>query len=85
MFSNLGKVDIPRLYKQFEVETIFSPSVMVPEGHATAFTASTYCGQMDFSFISNEGSLPYEDAWAIKDKMMETITSLTGTEELSLV
>jgi len=85
MFSNLGKVDIPRQYKQFEVETIFSPSVMVPEGHATAFTASTYCGQMDFSFISNEGSLPYEDAWAIKDKMMETITSLTGTEELSLV
>jgi hypothetical protein len=58
---------------------------MVPEGHATAFTTTTYGGEMDFSFISNEGSLTYEDALAIKDKMMETISTLTGTtEELSV-
>ncbi|MBB6126008.1 condensation domain-containing protein [Mucilaginibacter lappiensis] len=81
MFSNLGKLDIQQHYKHFEVETIFSPSVMVPEGHATAFTTTTYGGEMDFSFISNEGSLTYEDAMAIKDKMMETISTLTGTTE----
>jgi len=84
MFSNLGKVDIPFKYQSFELETIFSPSVMVPEGHATAFTTSTYRGEMDFSFISNVSSLPYEDAKAIKDKMIRTITTLATTEKYSI-
>jgi NRPS condensation-like uncharacterized protein len=84
MFSNLGKIDIPYKYQSFELETIFSPSVMVPEGHATAFTTSTHRGEMDFSFISNESSLPYEDAKAIQDKMINTITTLATTEKLSI-
>ena len=50
MFSNLGKVDIPRQYKLFEVETIFSPSVMVPEGHATAFTGVNLLRPTEFFF-----------------------------------
>jgi NRPS condensation-like uncharacterized protein len=84
MFSNLGKLDIPQHYKQFEVENIFSPSVMVPDGRATTFMTSTYCGQMDFSFISNEGILHYEDACAIKDKMIQMITEHIDTEKYSI-
>jgi NRPS condensation-like uncharacterized protein len=84
MFSNLGKIDIPHQYQSFELENIFSPSVMVPEGHATAFTTSTHMGEIDFSFISNENSLSFEDAKAIKDKMINTITTLAATKELSI-
>jgi NRPS condensation-like uncharacterized protein len=84
MFSNLGKLNIRRHYKQFEVETIFSPSVKVPDGRATAFMASTYCGQMDFSFIGNEGVLHYEDACAIKNKIMQIITERIVTEKYSI-
>jgi hypothetical protein len=57
---------------------------MVPEGHATAFTTSTHMGEIDFSFISNENSLSFEDAKAIKDKMINTITTLAATKELSI-
>jgi NRPS condensation-like uncharacterized protein len=85
MFSNLGKVDIPQHYKLFEVETIFSPSVKVPDGRAISFFASTYCGQMDFSFIGNEAILHYKDACAIKDKMMQIITKNIVTEKYSIV
>jgi len=76
MFSNLGRVDIPYLYKNFAVETIFSPSVIGPLGNTTTLVTSTYLGQMDFTFISSEGFIPYNEAQAIKEKMMEILNEL---------
>lgn len=83
MLSNLGKLDIRQHYKQFEVETIFSPSVMVAEGRTTGLLTSTYRGQMDFSFISNAG-IQYKDACAIKDKMIQIITQNIVTQKYSI-
>lgn len=76
MFSNLGRIGIGHRYKTFELETIFSPSVIGPLGNTTTMITSTYRGQMDFTFIASEGFLPYKDALSIKDKMMEIISAL---------
>lgn len=76
MFSNLGRIGIPHQYKRFEIETIFSPSVIGPLGNTTTMITSTYRGQMDFTFIASEGFLPYDDALSIKDKMMDIISAL---------
>ncbi|WP_316848043.1 condensation domain-containing protein [Pedobacter psychrodurus] len=65
MFSNLGKIDIPYQYQNFQVETIFSPSVMGPLGNTTTMIASTYRNQMDFTFVASEGYVPFVEAEAI--------------------
>lgn len=74
MFSNLGKVDIPHQYKNFELETLFSPSVIGPLGNTTTLVTSTFRGQMDFTFIASEGFIPHEEGLAIQEKIMEIIT-----------
>ncbi|MCX2453787.1 condensation domain-containing protein [Pedobacter sp. PLR] len=74
MFSNLGKVNIPHQYQNFELETIFSPSVIGPLGNTTTLVTSTYRGQMDFTFIASEGFIPYEEGLAIQSKIMEIIS-----------
>lgn len=70
MFSNLGKIDIGYQYQNFEVETIFSPSVMGPLGNTTTMIASTYRNQMDFTFVASEGYVPFAEAEAIKEKVI---------------
>ncbi len=73
MFSNLGKIDIPYRYQNFEVESIFSPSVMGPLGNTTTLLTSTYRNQMDFSFMASEGYVPFVEAVAIKDKVIDIL------------
>lgn len=74
MFSNLGKIDIPFQYQSFELETIFSPSVIGPLGNTTTLVTSTYRGQMDFTFIASEGFIPYPEALAIQAQMKSILT-----------
>lgn len=76
LFSNLGRINIRHQYRDFEVETIYSPSAIGPLGQTTGFVASTFRGQMDFTFISSEGFLPYEEALAIKNKIEEIIGAI---------
>jgi NRPS condensation-like uncharacterized protein len=78
LFSNLGKIDIRHQYRSFEVETIYSPSAVGPFGNTTGFVASTYRGLMDFTFIGNELFIPYNEALAIKDKIISIILEQTS-------
>ncbi|KMQ64487.1 hypothetical protein ACM46_09470 [Chryseobacterium angstadtii] len=73
MFSNLGRIQIPHEYKNFSLETIFSPSVIGPLGNTTTMVTSTFRGEMDFSFMGSEGYLPYSQALAIRDEVIQTI------------
>lgn len=75
MFSNLGKIMIPFAYRNFEVETIFSPSVIGPLGNTTTLITSTYREQMDFTFISSEGFISFPDAERIRDKMIDVLSA----------
>ncbi len=72
MFSNMGLLNIPHTYRNFTVDTIFSPSVIGPLGNPTTLIASTFKNQLDFSFVSSEGYIPYAEGEAIK----ETLTGL---------
>ncbi|ASW73085.1 hypothetical protein IQ37_16945 [Chryseobacterium piperi] len=73
MLSNLGLIQVPHEYKNFALDTVFSPSALGPLGQTTGFVVSTFQGEMDFSFIGSEGYLPYADALAIRDEVIETI------------
>ncbi|KFF10984.1 hypothetical protein IW15_17605 [Chryseobacterium soli] len=73
MFSNLGRIEIPHQYKEFTLETIFSPSVIGPLGNTTTMVTSTFNGEMDFSFVGSEGYLPYSEALAIRDEVIQTV------------
>ncbi len=73
MFSNMGKLDVPDKYQSFEVDTIFSPTVVGPFANPTTIITSTYKGQIDFSFVSNHAVLNHEDALAIKEHAMSML------------
>lgn len=73
-FSNMGKLDIPNDYKNFKIETIFSPTVSFPWLNSNTLVTTTYNQQMDFAFLSNEHFLPQEEAYKIKDKALELLT-----------
>ncbi len=74
MFSNMGVLDIPDQYDSFTVDTIYSPSVIGPLGNPTTLIVSTFKKQLDFSFVSSEGYIPYKEAQAIKESMMALLT-----------
>lgn len=73
MFSNLGSIKIPHQYQSFTLETINSLSVIGPLGNTTTIVTSTYQGVMDFSFMGSEGYLPYHEALAIRDEIIDSI------------
>lgn len=73
--SNMGRIDIPRDYQHFRLETIYSPTVAFPWLNSNTLVATTYNQQMDFTFMSNEHFLPKEEAIQIKDKAIELMTS----------
>lgn len=73
MFSNLGRIQIPHQYKEFTLETIFSPTVIGPLGNTTTLVTSTFQGEMGFSFVGSEGYLPYSEALAIRDEIIKTV------------
>ncbi|WP_082384046.1 condensation domain-containing protein [Chryseobacterium sp. ERMR1:04] len=73
--SNMGKIDIQRKYRNFKLETIFSPTVAFPWLNSNTLVATTYNQEMDFMFVSNESFLPKEEAAKIKDKAIELLTS----------
>jgi NRPS condensation-like uncharacterized protein len=78
MFSNLGKIDLPRHFNTFDIETIYSPSVIGPFANPTTIITSTFDSQIDFTFISNEGLLPYFDALSIKDSAIALLQQETA-------
>jgi len=71
--SNMGLLNIPKTYKNFVVETIYSPTVAFPWKNANTLVVSTFNGQLDFSLMSNESFLREFEAWQIKDRAMELI------------
>jgi len=71
--SNMGVLNIPKTYKNFSIATIYSPTVAFPWRNANTLVLSTFNGEMDFSFMSNESFLREFDAWQVRDKAMKLI------------
>lgn len=73
MFSNMGKLDIPARYRNFTVDTIYSPTVVGPFANPNTIITTTFNGQMDFSFVSNQDFMPRTTAVQIREKAMEIL------------
>lgn len=73
--SNMGRINIPNEYKNFSIDTIFSPTVAFPWLNSNTLVASTYNHQMDFIFLSNEDFLPKAEAAKIKEKAIALMTT----------
>lgn len=78
--SNMGKLDIPDAYENFELETLYSPSAAFPWRNANTLVISTYRNQTDFSFISRDAFLEEDKAKAIIARMQELLPSNTAYE-----
>ncbi|ASK30026.1 hypothetical protein CEY12_07845 [Chryseobacterium sp. T16E-39] len=72
--SNMGRIDIPNNYRNFELETIISPTVAFPWLNSNTLVTTTYNRQMDFTLMSNEDFLSRQKASEIKDKALELLT-----------
>lgn len=73
MFSNMGKLDIPVQYHNFTVGTVYSPTVIGPFANPNTIITTTFNGQMDFSFVSNQAFMPQATAMQIREKAMEIL------------
>ncbi|PSL28019.1 condensation domain-containing protein [Dyadobacter jiangsuensis] len=73
MFSNMGKLDIPAQYRNFTIDTIYSPTVIGPFANPNTIITTTFNGRMDFSFVSNEAFMPRDTAMQIREKAMQIL------------
>ncbi|SFN52955.1 Alcohol acetyltransferase [Chitinophaga sp. YR627] len=73
--SNMGRLDIPEQYEHFVLETIYSPSAAFPWRNANTLVISTFGGEADFSFISQELFLPEEKARTILQQMQVLLST----------
>lgn len=71
--SNMGKLNIPDNFKNFELETLYSPTVAFPWLNSNTLVVSTFRSQMDFILMSNAGFLTKDQAIAIKDKATQLL------------
>lgn len=73
--SNMGRLDIPTDYREFKIETIYSPTVAFPWRNANTLVVSSFNNQLDFSFLSNGSFLSEFEAWQIKTEAMILLTN----------
>lgn len=73
VFSNLGRLDIPKSYQSFEVEEIYPPTVMGPTGNYNTVLSTTFRGLMNFSFTGSTHHFRYDEALAVKDIAMRML------------
>ncbi|WP_181358474.1 condensation domain-containing protein [Taibaiella chishuiensis] len=68
--SNMGKINIPVAYNGFMLKRVYSPSTALPWKNPNTLVVTSFEGQFDFSFISEETFLPAERAAMIRDVFM---------------
>ena len=71
--SNMGRIDLPQEYREFRLESVYSPLVMVSPTPANTVVLSSFAGQMELAIISDEISLPYEKAREIEQRAMQIV------------
>lgn len=73
--SNMGVLDFPADYRSFSLRAVHSPSVGFPWRNSNTLVVSTFLGQMDFSFCSQEGFLSQEVAKSILDQATDILSA----------
>jgi Condensation domain len=76
--SNMGKLDLPGHYRNFKLERVYSPLVMVSPTPANTIVISSFAGDMEFAIISDDQSLPRAQALKIQHRAMEILRICAG-------
>jgi len=71
--SNMGRISLPQQHRSFQLESVYSPLVMVSPTPANTVIVSSFADQMEFAIVSDEHSLPYAQAQAIEQRAMEIL------------
>lgn len=75
--SNMGKINIPLAYQGFRLKRVYSPSTALPWKNPNTLVVTSFDGQLDFSFISEQEFLPSARAAEIKDAFMTLLQEVT--------
>ncbi len=78
-FSNMGRLKIPLLYKNFRLEAVIGATLAVPWRNTNTLIASQFAGEMELSFISNERFLPQTEALAIRQRALQLLNEAVGS------
>jgi hypothetical protein len=71
--SNMGRLEFQQRYSSFWVETIYSPLVMISPTPANTVVISSFAGRLELAIVSDEQSLPLEQAMAIRRRAMDIL------------
>ena len=80
--SNMGRLEFPQRYQSFWVETIYSPLVMISPTPANTLVISSFADRMELAIVSDEQSLPPEQAMAIRQRAMDILRDCAGIPAL---
>jgi NRPS condensation-like uncharacterized protein len=73
--SNMGNVKLKENYGSIEVEALYSPATIFPFGNPSTLSITTFRGQVDFIFTSDESFIKYDVAVLLKDNAMKFLKS----------
>jgi Condensation domain len=79
--SNMGRLDLPKQYRTFAIEAVYSPLVMVSPTPANTVILSSFAGQLEFAIVSDTQSLPRAHALSIEQRAMDIIRGCAGIPE----
>ncbi len=68
--SNMGKIALPVQYGNFQLEHVYSPTTALPWKNPNTLVVTSFEGQLDFCFLSEEDFLAKDAAKAIKEEAM---------------
>lgn len=77
--SNMGKINIPVQYSSFSLERVYSPSTALPWKNPNTLVVTSFEGQLDFCFLSEDDFLARDTARAIKDEVMAILQDIIHT------
>ncbi|MFC5739988.1 condensation domain-containing protein [Dyella tabacisoli] len=80
--SYLGRLELAQDYRSFQLEAVHCLSAMLAPTPAHLIAMSSFADRMNFSFISDQLSLPYEQALIIKEKAMAMLLACIASEIL---
>jgi hypothetical protein len=75
-FSNVGRVEIPDKYGDFELDSLLGVTVALPWRNATTIVTTQFRGRTDVAFVSKEEFLPRSQAHGIQQRAIETMTAM---------
>lgn len=76
--SNMGRLSIAENYDTFEVETLYSPTVGFSWRNPNTLVVSTFKGEMDFTFYSNDAFLDKSEAESVRKYALELLFANLG-------